>query len=227
MPLPYRAAVFDMDGTLVDNMSVHARAWLDIAAELGVGWLTAETIEREWAGQKNSEIFPKLLGRPLAADELARLSDEKERRYRALYAPSLRPVDGLEAFLDDLQRAGVALALATAAPPENRAFVLDGLGLTGRFARIIGAEHAPRGKPAPDIYLAAARALELPPEACLAFEDARNGVLSARAAGMACVGVTTVLSRDELLAAGAVHAVRDFVEARPLLAGLWAPHGLG
>jgi HAD superfamily hydrolase (TIGR01509 family) len=216
---PFRAAVFDMDGTLVDNMRVHARAWLELAARLGVTGVSAATIEREWAGFKNAEVLPRLLGRPVEPEELARLSEEKERRYRALYAPELRPLPGLLAFLDALERAGVRLALATAAPPENRALVLDGLGLAPRFARVIGAEHAPRGKPAPNIYLAAAAALELPPGECLAFEDALAGVRSARAAGMRCVGLTTVVEAPALEAAGAWFAAPDFTGMAERLAG--------
>lgn len=213
----FRAAVFDMDGTLVDNMTFHARAWLVLMAQLGVTGLTLETFERDWAGRKNAEILRELF--PGIDDaEVRRLSDEKEVCYRACYAPHLRPLAGLEAFLDGLARDGVPLALATAAPPENRTFVLDGLGLASRFAHVIGAEHAPRGKPAPDIYLAAARALDLPPAACLAFEDARNGVLSAVAAGMTCVGVTTVLDEAELREAGAAIVLDDFVGARDKLA---------
>lgn len=217
---PFRAAVFDMDGTLVDNMTFHARAWLELTERLGLGGLTAGTFERDFAGQKNAEILRTLLGPDLDEREVVRLSTEKEERYRACYAPHLRPLAGLEDLLDDLTRDGVALAVATAAPPENRRFVLEGLGLASRFAHVIGAEHAPRGKPAPDIYLAAARALGLPPSACLAFEDATNGVRSAVAAGMTCVGVTTVLSADELREAGAAIALRDFVGAAARLRAL-------
>lgn len=215
-----RAAVFDMDGTLVDNMAFHARAWLELTGRLGLTGLTTETFERDFAGQKNAEILRTLLGPGLDEREVLALSHEKEERYRACYAPHLRPLEGLEAFLDGLARDGVALAVATAAPPENRRLVLDGLGLTPRFAHVIGAEHAPRGKPAPDIYLAAARALDLPPAACVAFEDAKNGVLSAVAAGMTCVGITTVLTEDELREAGAALALRDFVGAAERLRAL-------
>ena len=197
---------------------LNRRSFLKIGA-FGAG-LTLETFERDWAGRKNAEILRQLFP-GIDESEVHRLSDEKEELYRASYAPHLRPLAGVEEFLDDLARDGVALAVATAAPPENRTFVLDGLGLTSRFAHVIGAEHAPRGKPAPDIYLAAARALSLAPSLCLAFEDAKNGVLSAVAAGMTCVGVTTVLTEVELREAGAAIALRDFVGARERLRSFW------
>lgn len=211
-----------MDGTLVDNMRFHGLAWFELVRELGLDGLGLETFERQFAGRKNAEILLTLLGDSIDEREVQRLSTLKEERYRELYAPHLRPVDGLEAFLDDLARRGVALAVATAAPPENRAFVLDRLDLARRFSRVIGAEHAPRGKPAPDIFLAAAEALGVPPAECVAFEDAVNGVQAAVAAGMTCVGVTTVHPAEALVAAGARFAARDFVEAAARLEASWA-----
>lgn len=206
-----RAAVFDMDGTLVDNMAFHAQAWREMARRLGAEF-SAETYERHYAGRKNEELLPLLLGRPLSRDESARLAGEKEAKYRELYRPHMAPLPGLLALLERLEEAGVRRAVATAAPAENRALVLDGLGLAGAFEHVIGAEHAARGKPAPDIYLAAARALELPPSECLAFEDAVNGVRSARAAGMAVVAVLTTSPTEALREAGAEWILRDYSE---------------
>ena len=203
------AAVFDLDGTLVDNMRFHASAWVQVSKGWGLE-IPQEFFERETAGKKNAEIIALLLKRDLDAEELARLSEGKESLYRELYRPHLAPVAGLRAFLDRLEAAGVALAIATLAPAANRSMVLEGLGLQSRFPLIIGAEQTRRGKPAPDIYLAAAAALELEPSACVAFEDAVNGVVSARDAGMAVVGLTTSTSAEALRAAGAGWTAPDF-----------------
>ena len=204
-----RAAVFDMDGTLVDNMAFHADAWVAIARErLGLE-VPRERFLREFAGKKNEEIIP-VLAPGLSRPEVSSLALEKEEAYRALYRPHLRPLAGLGAFLERLRAAGVVCAVATAAPPGNRDLVLDGLELRGVFAHVIGAEDAPRGKPFPDIYLAAARALAVAPGECVAFEDAANGVLSARAAGMPTLGLLTSTTREALLDAGAAWVVPDF-----------------
>ena len=203
------AAVFDMDGTLVDNMRFHSEAWVVISRRLGVE-ATAERFEREFAGKKNEEIFPELLGRSVPSEELERLAEEKESHYRSLYAPHLALHKGADGFLGRLRTAGVKLAVATAAPQGNRTLVLDGLGIRGWFARVVGAEEVTRGKPAPDIFLAAAKALGVEPGACVAFEDAVNGVRSARAAGMLTVGVTTTTPAEVLREAGAHWAVPDF-----------------
>jgi HAD superfamily hydrolase (TIGR01509 family) len=212
-----RAAVFDLDGTLVDNMRYHGDAWLALARRLGAS-ATREDFERRWAGKKADEIFGFLLGRTPSSEETARLEGEKERAYRAAYRPLVAATPGLLAFLDRLQAGGLRLAVATAAPRENREMVLSALGLADRFEIVTGPEGADvRGKPAPDIYLAAARALDLPPASCLAFEDAVNGVLSARGAGMEVVGVLTSATQAELAEAGARFFVRDFTALPPEL----------
>ena len=146
----FRAAVFDMDGTLVDNMRFHTRAWVALASRLGRP-VDPTVFEHEHAGKKNDEILPWLVGRELSRAELDALAHEKESTYRELYRSELTPMPGLLAFLDRLERGGVACAVATAAPPGNRELVLGGLDIARRFAKVIGAEHAPRGKPSPDI----------------------------------------------------------------------------
>ncbi|GAC1338203.1 MAG: beta-phosphoglucomutase family hydrolase [Myxococcales bacterium] len=220
-----RAAIFDMDGTLVDNMAFHAKAWVGVFQRLGVE-VPVRRFAVELAGLKNEEIFPLLLGRAVPAPEMAALAEEKETNYRAAYAPVLAPVAGLTTLLARLRKAGVRLAVATAAPEGNRALVLDGLALRASFEKVIGAEHAARGKPAPDIFLAAAAALGVDPADCVAFEDAPNGVRAARAAGMQCCALTTAADAATLRAAGADYVVADFTALpAPLLAALFGPTG--
>jgi beta-phosphoglucomutase len=202
-----RGAVFDMNGTLVDDIAFHYRAWCELAERLGVPM--DEAIFQSMNGLKNVDIFPRLLGRRVTEDEIARFGAIKEERYRALYGPHLAPVAGAVALLDRLRERGVRLAVASSAPPDNRAMVLDGLGLRARFDLVVEAELYP-GKPAPDVFLAAARGLGVAPAECVAFEDAVNGVRSAAAAGMRVVGVTTNVPAAELLAAGATFTVADF-----------------
>jgi HAD superfamily hydrolase (TIGR01509 family) len=218
MPRPL-AAVFDLDGTLVDNMTFHGDAWLRAARRLGSD-ATRHQFEKVWAGKKADEIFTMLLGRPLAAEEAARLEQEKEADYRALYGPHLAPMPGLLAFLDRLAAAGVRLAVATAAPRGNRELVLGGLDLFRRFEVVVGTEDVTRGKPAPDLFLAAARRLGVEGTRCLAFEDAVNGVRAARAAGMETVGVLTAEPAEALAAVGAAYLVADYTALPPALEAL-------
>jgi beta-phosphoglucomutase len=209
---PPAAVLFDMDGTLVDNMRFHVQAWVSLARALGIDAAGApeERFEREFAGKRNEEILPALLGRPLPPEEVARLADQKEAHYRELYGPHLVALRGAPELLTRLRERGRGLAVATAAPSANRDFVLDGLRLRPFFSRVIGAEDVTRGKPAPDIFLATARALEVEPSGCVVFEDAINGILAARAAGMFAVGVTTLVPEQTLREAGAHWVTRDF-----------------
>src|SRR5689334_17391635 len=126
------AILFDLDGTLADNMPFHFRAWQQIAKELGVVADDAR-IQREFAGKKNSEIIPILLNREVPAAEIERIAQHKEALYRDLYRDKVALVAGADAFLCDLRERGFKLAIASAAPPENRKMVLDALDLTKRF----------------------------------------------------------------------------------------------
>lgn len=213
---PLRAVVFDMDGTLVDNMQFHNEAWVSFARKLGLP-LTANDFQSRFAGRKNEEIIPELFGRPVAPDEVERIAEEKENHYRTLYRPHLKLHRGAAAFIQRLKEAHVPAAIATAAPQGNRDLVLDGLGLRPLFASIVGAEQVTRGKPAPDIFLAAAKALGVAPTECLAFEDAVLGIMSAREAGMTVVGLTTAAPEADLRKAGAHWVVQDFTQLPPAL----------
>jgi beta-phosphoglucomutase family hydrolase len=203
------AAVFDLDGTLVDNISYHLEAWVALARSEGVE-LTAERFARELSGKKTDETIPILLGREVTPAEIARLAAQKEAHYRALYGPHVALMGGAEALLHGLRARGQKVAIASAAPAENRAFVLETLGVTGLFDAVVGAESAPRGKPFPDLFLAAAEAVGVPPERCVAFEDAPLGVQAARAASMRVVGLTTTSAEGELREAGAEWVLADF-----------------
>jgi beta-phosphoglucomutase len=209
MSFPYRAVIFDMDGTIIDNMRFHAEAWVTVARKYGTE-LSAEQFEREFAGKKNEELVPLISKVPLSAEDVQRIAEEKEQLYRSAYAPHLAPLPGFEALLVTLRAGGSKLLVATAAPRANRDFVFDGLALHDAFDAVVGAEDAARGKPHPDIFLRAAELAGVPPSECLVFEDAVNGVLAARAAGMEVVAVLTTAPAKSLIEAGARWTIQDY-----------------
>lgn len=215
------AVVFDLDGTLVDNMGFHLRAFQAMGARLGKE-ISPELFEREFAGRKNDEIFPMLLERHVPAEELHALAEEKEASYRELYRPHLAPMRGAQELIEALLARGVKLAIASAAPAANRKMVLEGLGWAERFHAVVGPEGL-RGKPAPDIFLAAAAKLAVEPRQCIAFEDAVHGVTAAAAAGMRVVGILSTTPERVLRDAGATWTARDFAslgdEVRQALLG--------
>lgn len=201
------AAIFDLNGTLVDDIAYHYEAWCSLAKRHG--FAMTEAIFQSFNGQKNEDIFPKLMGDGVDREQMETLGREKEKLYRTLYRPHLAPVRGIEPLLQRLRARGVALAVASSAPVENRDMVIDGLNWRATFD-IVVANEGLRGKPAPDIFRAASEKLGVPPRSCLVFEDAENGVLAARAGGFACVGVTTNVAAQVLRDAGAVITVPDF-----------------
>jgi beta-phosphoglucomutase len=189
---PVRAMLFDMDGTIVDNMRFHDDAWEAWHLRHGLAFERDSFFART-AGRTNAEIFADGLG-SLPAARIAELSDEKEALYRERYAPHRRTLAGFDALAARARADGIRLAVSTAAPPANIAFVLDGLGLRPLFDTVTCPADGLRGKPHPDLYSEAARRLGVDPQECLVFEDAPLGVEAARRAGMRCVALTTSLA---------------------------------
>lgn len=208
-----RGAIFDLDGTILDNMPLHAAAFAIFVTRHGLSPLTPAD-RRRLDGKRNRDIFPDLFGRPLSQAELSAYATEKESLYRTLSKGRLSALPGLERLLTRLEAGGVRLAIATSAPPENVDHTLAELGLAARFAVIARSDLVPRGKPWPDVFLAAASQLAVTPAECVAFEDAPMGVAAAIAAGMPTVAVTTSFSREmfEAESPRPTCIVRDFEE---------------
>ena len=129
--------------------------------------------------------------KPVARDEWLQYEEEKEGLYRELSRGRLAPMPGLKELIRKLKGDGIAVALATSAPEPNVTHTLGEIGLAASFAIIVRGDQVARGKPAPDVFLEAARQLAVPPGQCLVFEDAPMGVVAAQAAGMPVVALTT------------------------------------
>lgn len=197
-----RGVIFDLDGTLVDNMALHAQAFAIFVERHGLPALT-EADRARLDGKRNRDIFPDIFGRPLEDAFLRACTLEKEGLYRELSKGKLTPVAGLLTLLDALEARGIPVAIATSAPPENVAHSLAELGLDTRLTRVMRSDEVARGKPHPDVFLAAAALIGVEAARCLAFEDAPAGIQAARAAGMRCVAVTTGFGAEALASHGA------------------------
>ncbi|HEY3381921.1 MAG TPA: HAD family phosphatase [Vicinamibacterales bacterium] len=190
-----RGAIFDLDGTIVDNMPIHLEAFAIFAERHGLPPLTIDDRKR-LDGRRNRDIFPDLFRRPLSDPEHRAFADEKESLYRTLSRGRLSLSPGFERLLARLNARGIPAAIATSAPPENVEHSLVELGLTSRLTCIVRSDQVARGKPFPDVFLAAADRLGVPPADCVAFEDAPAGIQAARAAGMQTVAMTTSFGPD-------------------------------
>lgn len=199
-----KGIIFDMDGTMVDNMMVHHRAWQRKLAELGLD-LSLEEVKEKIHGI-NEEILARLFGDRFTPEQCRQISWEKEAAYREIFLPDLQLLPGLQDFLDQLKGADIPMAIGTAAPPENADFVLDNLELRPYFQGIFHAKSVSKGKPDPEIFEKAAASMGLAASDCLIFEDSITGAEAARRAGARAVIVTTTHAEEEF--AGYDHIVR-------------------
>jgi beta-phosphoglucomutase len=180
-----------MDGVIVHSTPVHNRAWEIYLAQHGIA---PGEIENRMHGLRNDDIVRDYFGDDLDEEAVHRHGADKERLYRELMRPELERwvVPGVREFLE--AHRGVAKAVASNAERPNLDFILDESGLRPHFQFVVDGHQAPRPKPFPDIYLAAAALLGTDPTNCIVFEDSLAGVQAAYEAGARVVGLTTTLA---------------------------------
>ncbi len=203
--------LFDMDGVLVNSNPVHKQVIRQFCAEYGIT-ISENFFLENISGRKNSEWIPLVFpGKTIG--EIDRLADEKEQLFRNTFDPAAAVTPGLLSFLKELQNRQAPMAVATSAPEENAVFILERLGITGFFDAVLHSGHVTEGKPHPEIYIKAARALGLTPGACVVFEDSVAGVAAGRRAGARVVGLAGTHTPEEL--DGCHMVIRDFRELTP------------
>ena len=184
------AAIFDWDGVILDSSRHHEESWERLARETGKPLPSGHF--RRGFGRRNIEIMRDMLGWSQDLEEIDRLSRRKEELYRAVVEEwGIDPLPGVCPWLERLAEAGVPCGIGSSTEAKNVQVGLKKLGLEKYFRVAVTAEHVERGKPAPDVFLEAARRLKVDPVRCVVFEDSPAGVEAGRAAGMKVVGVTT------------------------------------
>ncbi|SRR3954447_8270611 len=190
MTAPARAAVFDLDGVLVDTAPIHAAGWRRVAADLGFT-LTDDDDERLKGVSRYEalDIVLKIGGVTLSDPERDRIAEEKNEWYVSqisrLTPAALLP--GAQDVLDRLRRHRVPTALASSS--RNAPLIVRLTGIEDRFDAVVDAREVRRHKPDPEIFQTAARLLGVQAAACVIFEDAPAGVHAAAEAGGFVVGV--------------------------------------
>lgn len=193
MNLAGHAALWDMDGTLVDTAELHFAAWARLLGELGRDFTRQDFADT--FGRRNPEIFAHLFGgaAPFGPEELDRLGARKEALYReAARAQGVSLLPGVRSWLGALAEAGAGQAIGSSAPRANLELILDLTGTRAYFGALAAMEDTQRGKPDPEVFLVAAARLGVPHRNCVVLEDAPAGVEAAKAAGMRCIGVAFV-----------------------------------
>ena len=207
----YSAYIFDMDGTLVNNMGVHIQIWVEFLTSIGHP-IDTETFYRRTVGKVNAEILREFVRPDLTDAEVGVYSLQKEELYRRRFRPLLKEIPGLSAFLRRARASGMPMALATSAGMDNVQFVLRGLGIEEYFSAVVSADEVVNGKPDPEIFLKAAAKLSVAPGECLVFEDSPSGLEAAHRAGMRAVALTTTFTADKLEGRpGVIRIVPDYV----------------
>ena len=211
---PMKAFIFDLNGTMINDMDYHTRAWQHLFNHDLGGQFAWEEVKPQMYG-KNPEVLVRMFGAErFTTAEMDRLSLEKERRYQQEYLPHLALLPGLRAFLERAQQAGIRMAIGSAAIPFNINFVLDNLHIRHYFQAIVSADDVVLSKPHPETFLKAAAHLGVAPADCLVFEDVPKGVESAHNAGMAAVVLTTTHEASEFAHLPNVrHFAPDFTDA--------------
>jgi HAD superfamily hydrolase (TIGR01509 family) len=185
---PLRAVLWDLDGTLVDSGDYHWRSWRDTMREESLE-LTYEQFLDSF-GQRNDRILANWLGEGTDPSRITRIGDAKEARYRALARrEGLVVLPGAREWVTRLHAQGWRQAIASSAPRENVDVMIEGVGIRHVIDAFVSAEDVTKGKPDPDVFLAAASRLHVAPARSIVVEDAAAGVEAARRAGMKCIGV--------------------------------------
>lgn len=185
-----QAALFDLDGVIVDTAKFHYLAWRELAN--GLGFDISEEQNEQLKGISRMESLERILNigqATLSDDEKLRLATIKNARYvemiKTLDASEI--LRGAREYLLELRGRGVKIALGSAS--KNAEIILKNLGILELFDAVIDGNKVSRSKPDPEVFLLGAQALGVAPSACVVYEDAVAGVEAAKAGGMHAVGI--------------------------------------
>ncbi len=193
----FEAYIFDLNGTIIDDMHFHARAWHQILTkDLGSNISYDDTVLQMYG--KNQELLERVFGVGyFTQQQMDEFSLEKENRYQAAFKPHIKLIDGLAEFLEKSYQAGIKMAIGSAAIPFNIDFIIDNLNLRKYFPVVVSANDVEISKPHPQTFTKAADLLGIDYHKCLVFEDAPKGVEAAKNAGMKAVAITTLHTSQE------------------------------
>ena len=208
-----KAFLFDLNGTMIDDMHYHIKAWHGILNELGAN-ISMERMKEECYG-KNDELLERMFPGRFTVAEKQTMSLEKEKQYQQQFKPYLKLLPGLREFLEQAHQQQIKMAIGSAAIMFNIDFVLDNLNIRDHFAALVSADDVAVSKPDPETFLKCAERLQANPADCIVFEDSPKGVESAERAGMKAVVLTTMHEENEFVADDHILLfVKDFTDER-------------
>ncbi len=197
-----KACIFDLDGVVVDTAKYHYLAWKRLANELGFEFSEQHNERLKGVSRMRSlEILLEVGGLTFPLEKMEEMAAKKNAWY-VEYIKKMTPdeiLPGAKEFLEDLRKNGIRIALGSAS--KNSPLILDRIELKNHFDAVIDGNSVTIAKPAPDIFLSAAKALGVSPQHCIVFEDAEAGIEAAINAGMRTVGIGNpqILSRADFV----------------------------
>lgn len=217
-----RGVIFDFNGTMVFDEKFHELAWRKFFSEKIDREIDSDEYQKNFQGVNVDVILEKYLGQKVSREEIAELTEAKEKIYRQLCLESgeFKFADGLENFLDELKKNNIPRTIATAAGLNNVKFFFDNLNLAKWFnlEYVVYDDGTLPGKPAPDIFLKAAEVIGAEISDCIIFEDSRSGIKAAKTSGaFKVVGITSTLDEKTLLERGASEVIDDFTDLKFLM----------
>jgi beta-phosphoglucomutase len=192
------ACIFDLDGVIVDTAHYHFLAWKRLAHELGYELTPADNENLKGVSRMKSLEIVLQLGGVTATDHEKELMANKKNTWFNDYVERMMPEEifpGVKQLIGDLKKNRIKVGLASSS--KNAKTVIQLLRIQHEFDAIVDGTMIEHSKPHPEIFLLAAKKLDVRPEECLVFEDAEAGVAAALAAGMKCVGVGNVQQLDK------------------------------
>lgn len=207
------ALIFDLDNTLALTQDFHYLAFREVFAKRGLDFTRED--DARYAGKGSGCIFPEFArekGKSFTEEELDLMAKEKALIYdRILHSAEIREVPGAQAFVERMFNAGIKIGVASGNKIAAIEFILEKIGLSEEVMAVMINKYVLHSKPEPDIFLAAAKRLGVPPEECIVFEDATNGVIAAKKGGFRVIALTTTFDAKALREAGADEVVGDFI----------------
>ena len=203
------AAIFDMDAVLIDSNPFHLRKWADFLRLRGISFREAELPDMI-LGKRNDTLISHFFGPGVTPEQSRQMSETVEAMFREAFRPHVKPLPGLERFIQQLHAAGVPMAVASSAICKNIEFVVDALDYRKYFRHIVSGDEVMRPKPDPEIYLKAAAKLNVEPGRAVAFEDSPPGIEAVVRAGMKCVAIGSTFPMEKLRTTRAHLMARSF-----------------